>query len=66
MSPQPKITVNLSEKIIEVQSKHNYDHALLWLEKWGKKQYGEGFQLHEEDKPIFYKLLCYFLVRWRE
>ncbi len=52
---------NHCEKFIEVKSNHNYDHALLWLEKWGKKQYGDHFKVHEEDKPILFKLLCYFL-----
>jgi len=52
---------NHCEKFIEVKSEHNYDHALLWFEKWGKKQYGDHFKVHEEDKPIIFKLLCYFL-----
>ena len=60
MSQQEKTTAKHS-KTIEVQSKHNYDDALLWLEKWGKKQYGEHFKLQESDKPILFKLLCYFL-----
>lgn len=61
MLPQQKITTNLSEKVIEIHSKHDYENALLWLEKWGKKQYGDHFIIHEEDKAILLKLLCYFL-----
>lgn len=60
MSQQGKTTAK-NFKIIEMKSKHNYENALLWLEKWGKKQYGEHFKLHEEDKPILFKLLSYFL-----
>lgn len=61
MSAQEKTTAKHSKKVVEVQSKHNYENAFLWLEKWGKKQYGEGFKLHEEDKPVLLKLLSYFL-----
>lgn len=61
MSPQEKTTTKHSKKVVEVQSKHNYENAFLWLEKWGKKQYGEGFKLYEEDKPVLLKLLSYFL-----
>jgi hypothetical protein len=60
MSAQEKTTAKHS-KTIELQSKHNYEDALLWLEKWGKKQYGEHFKLHESDKLILFKLLSYFL-----
>lgn len=61
MSPQQKTTTSHSEKIIEVKSKHDYENALLWLEKWGKKQYGDSFAIYECDKEILLKLLCYFL-----
>lgn len=60
MSPNQKTTTNHSKKTIEVQSKHDYENALLWLEKWGKKQYGDHFTIRKEDKPILYQLLCYF------
>ncbi|MCW3072885.1 MAG: ATP/GTP-binding protein [Bacteroidetes bacterium] len=61
MSQQKKTTTNPSEKTIKIQSKHNYENALLWLEKWGKKQYGEKFRIQPEDKETHLKLLCYFL-----
>jgi predicted ATPase len=60
MQQQEKITTNRSD-LVEVQSKHDYENALSWLEKWGKKQYGQHFKINEEDKPIIYKLLSYFL-----
>src|SRR4051812_17947020 len=47
--------------ISAIPSQHNYENALLWLEKWGKMQYGRQFNIHAEDKPILYRLLCYFL-----
>lgn len=60
MQQQGKTTTKHSD-IMEIQSKHDYEGALVWLEKWGKKQYGSHFKLKEEDKPILFKLLSYFL-----
>jgi len=61
MSPHQKITTSHSEKEIEIESKHDYESALLWFEKWGKKQYGSNFAIQEDDKEILIKLLSYFL-----
>ncbi|HEX8515621.1 MAG TPA: AAA family ATPase [Bacteroidia bacterium] len=60
MQTQEKTTVKHSE-ITEIQSSHDYENALLWLEKWGQKQYGKHFSLREEDKPVLFRLLSYFL-----
>lgn len=48
---QQKTTTNL----------YDYDKAVEWVEKKGKEQYGKHFKIHEEDKPLLRKLLCYFL-----
>lgn len=61
MSPHQKITTSHSDKEIEIKSKHDYENALLWLEKWGKKQYGKKFAIHHKDREILIKLICYFL-----
>lgn len=47
--------------IVEVKSQHNYENALQWLEKWGKKQYGDRFSIQGQDKPVIYRLISYFL-----
>ncbi|CAN5418264.1 ATPase [soil metagenome] len=47
--------------IIEIESKHNYHHAIQWLEQWGHKLYGSHFKINEEDKPLIYGLISYFL-----
>jgi hypothetical protein len=60
MRTQEKTTAKPFD-ISAIPSQHNYENALLWLEKWGKKQYGDKFCIHEQDKPIFHRLLCYFL-----
>lgn len=59
---QPGKTITKhSNYFVEVQSKHDYTNALLWLEKWGQKQYGKRFTIQETDKPTLYKLISYFL-----
>lgn len=44
-----------------IASRFNYEDALLWLEKWGQKQYGQNFKIMKEDKPVLYQLVSYFL-----
>ena len=61
MQPQEKTTVKHFKDLVEVQTKHDYENALLWLERWGKQQYGKHFNIREEDKHIIYRLLSYFL-----
>lgn len=61
MSPQAKTTKSHSEKELEIKSKHDYESALLWFEKWGKKQYGNKFAIQHSDREILIKLICYFL-----
>jgi hypothetical protein len=60
MQAQEKTTAKPFD-ISAIPSQHNYENALLWLEKWGKKQYGQHFKVREEDRPVLYRLLSYFL-----
>lgn len=46
---------------IELKSQHDYEGALIWMEKWGKKLYGDHFNIKQEDRPVLFKLLAYFL-----
>lgn len=52
---------NEPKNILTTQSIHDYENALLWLQKWGKKQYGDHFTIYENDKPIIFQLISYFL-----
>lgn len=42
-------------------TKHNYPEIILWLEKKGIELYGNQYKILENDHPIIYKLLAYFL-----
>ncbi|NDP21168.1 MAG: ATPase [Paludibacter sp.] len=42
-------------------SKYNYPEIIAWLEKKGKKDFGDKFQLLEQDTTNITKLICYFL-----
>ena len=61
MQQQEKITQKHFNDLVKVQSSYNYENALLWLEKWGKKLYGKQFKIYEKDKSVIYPLICYFL-----
>lgn len=39
----------------------NYPHALSYLQSQGTKHFGSHFKIHEADKLLLHKLLCYFL-----
>jgi DNA replication protein DnaC len=45
----------------EIKTHHNYQEIILWLEKKGIELYGIHFKILEEDHPIIYKLIAYFL-----
>jgi DNA replication protein DnaC len=45
----------------EIKTHHNYQEIILWLEKKGIELYGIHFKIVEEDHPIIYKLIAYFL-----
>lgn len=45
----------------EIKYQRNYQELILWLEKKGVELYGNQFKILEEDYPIIYKLLAYFL-----
>jgi DNA replication protein DnaC len=45
----------------EIKTHHNYQEIILWLEKKGIELYGLHFKILEEDHPIIYKLIAYFL-----
>jgi energy-coupling factor transporter ATP-binding protein EcfA2 len=44
-----------------MSSKFNYPEIIAWLEKKGKKDFGEKFSFQEQDIPNITKLICYFL-----
>lgn len=39
----------------------SYDDALGWLQKKGVEVYGSKFQLHQEDRQLLCRLICYIL-----
>ncbi len=40
---------------------HTYPEIIQWLENKGMELYGSHFKIIEEDYPIVYKLIAYFL-----
>jgi DNA replication protein DnaC len=42
-------------------SKYNYPEIIAWLEKKGKKDFGDKFKFLEQDTTNITKLICYFL-----
>jgi DNA replication protein DnaC len=42
-------------------SKYNYPEIIAWLEKKGKKDFGDKFQFLGQDTTNITKLICYFL-----
>ncbi len=46
---------------MEGKGKIDYPHALSYLQTQGIKYFGSHFNIHETDKPLLRKLLCYFL-----
>jgi DNA replication protein DnaC len=45
----------------EIKTNHNYAKIIIWLEKKGIELYGNHFKIHQNDYPIIYKLIAYFL-----
>ncbi|MBW4362803.1 AAA family ATPase [Flavobacterium taihuense] len=45
----------------EINSHYNYEEVIIWLEKKGIELYGNHFKILENDHPIVYKLIAYFL-----
>ncbi|CAM3781894.1 ATP-binding protein [Flavobacterium gelidilacus] len=45
----------------EIKTHYNYQEITQWLETKGKELYGNHFKIHENDYPIVYKLIAYFL-----
>lgn len=45
----------------ELKSHYNYEDLITWLESKGKELYGNHFKIVEEDYPIIYKLIAYFI-----
>jgi DNA replication protein DnaC len=44
-----------------IQSHYSYDEIIIWLENKGIELYGNHFKILENDYPIVYKLIAYFL-----
>lgn len=51
-TPQPKKTI---------QSHYNYADIISWLENKGVELYGNHFKIVEDDYPVIYKLIAYFM-----
>lgn len=45
----------------EIKSYYNYEEIITWIEKKGIELYGNHFKILENDYPIIYKLIAYFL-----
>ena len=44
-----------------IQSHYNYNQVLEWLENKGKDLFGNQFTVLEQDHPIYFRLMAYFL-----
>lgn len=49
------------EQTKTIQSHYSYAEIIIWLEKKGVELYGNQFKILENDYPIIYKLIAYFL-----
>lgn len=49
------------EQTKTIQSHYSYSEVIVWLEKKGIEIYGNHFKILENDYPIIYKLIAYFL-----
>lgn len=45
----------------EIKTHYNYQELIVWLEKKGIEIYGSHFKILENDYPIVFKLIAYFL-----
>jgi DNA replication protein DnaC len=45
----------------KIKSHYNYEEVIIWLEKKGVELYGSHFKIVENDHPIIFKLIAYFL-----
>jgi DNA replication protein DnaC len=45
----------------EIKSYYDYKDVLQWVEKKGIELYGARFRLIENDQPVIYRLIAYFL-----
>lgn len=45
----------------ELKSHYNYEEIILWLETKGVELYGTHFKINENDHPVLFKLIAYFL-----
>lgn len=45
----------------EIKSHYNYEQVIIWLEKKGVELYGNHFKILENDHPIIFRLIAYFL-----
>ena len=43
------------------QKTYDFEKCLAFLETKGQQQYGKEFSIHQEDRPIIFKLLIYFI-----
>jgi DNA replication protein DnaC len=54
-------STSTQEQTKTIQSHYNYSDVIVWLEKKGIDLYGSHFKILENDHPIIYKLIAYFL-----
>ncbi|OOG75468.1 ATPase [Flavobacterium sp. A45] len=46
---------------MKTKPQYNCEEVIIWLEKKGVELYGKHFKIIENDHPIIYKLIAYFL-----
>lgn len=44
-----------------IPSHYDYDEVIIWIEKKGVELFGNHFKIMENDHPVLYRLIAYFL-----
>jgi len=61
MNEQTEQNLSTLQQARTIQSHYNYDEVCSWIERKGIELYGRRFRIIENDLPVIYKLISYFL-----
>ncbi|RZJ33980.1 MAG: ATPase [Flavobacterium sp.] len=61
MNEQTGQNLSTLQQTKTIQSHYNYDEVCSWIERKGTELYGKRFRIIENDLPVIYKLISYFL-----